>query len=100
MTFHSDEFAIARIREAENITMRRLYTQLLNELSKYEATDVPEMYPHPMNELQQVIEDVADQLEEAGLTCIVQVDQFEHAVRNTRTLKQLLAGIQIIGRPR
>lgn len=93
----SDEFAIARIREVESITTRRLYTRLLDELSKYEALDVPETYPHPTDEVRQVVEDVADQLEETGLTCIVQVDQLEDAARNTRTFEQLLAGLQSIG---
>lgn len=93
----SDEFAIARIREVESITTRRLYTRLLDELSKYEALDVPETYPHPTDEVRQVVEDVAEQLEETGLTCIVQVDQLEDAARNTRTFEQLLAGLQSIG---
>ncbi len=93
----SDEFAIARIREVESITTRRLYTRHLDELSKYEALDVPETYPHPTDEVRQVVEDVADQLEETGLTCIVQVDQLEDAARNTRTFEQLLAGLQSIG---
>jgi len=44
-----------------------------------------------------VIEDVADQLETEGITCIVQVDQLEDAARNTRTFEQLLAGLQSIG---
>ena len=93
----SDEFAIARIREVESITTRRLYTRLLDELSEYDALDVPETYPRATDEVRQVVEDVAEQLETADLTCIVQVDQLEDAARNTRTFEQLLAGLQSIG---
>ncbi|QCC57314.1 hypothetical protein NP511_22690 (plasmid) [Natrinema thermotolerans] len=93
----SDEFAIARIREVESITTRRLYTRLLDELSEYDSIDVPNTYPHATDEVRQLVEDVADQLEAADLTCIVQVDQLEDAARNTRTFEQLLAGLQSIG---
>jgi len=93
----SDEFAIARIREVESITTRRLYTRLLDELSGYDALDVPETYPRATDKVRQVVEDVAAQLEAADLTCIVQVDQLEDAARNTRTFEQLLAGVQSIG---
>lgn len=93
----SDEFAIVRIREVESITTRRLYTRLLDELSTYDAIDVPDSYPHATDEVRQLVEDVADQLEAADLTCIVQVDQLEDAARNTRTFEQLLAGLQSIG---
>jgi hypothetical protein len=93
----SDEFAIARIREVESITTRRLYTRLLDELSEYDALDVPETYPRATDEVREVVENAAEQLETAGLTCIVQVDQLEDAARNTRTFEQLLAGLQSIG---
>lgn len=93
----SDEFAIARIQEVESITTRRLYTRLLDELQRYDELDVPESYPHATDEVRQVVEDVADQLAAADLTCIVQIDQLEDAARNTRTFEQLLAGLQSIG---
>lgn len=93
----SGEFAIARIREVESITTRRFYTRLLDELRGYDEIDVPETYPHATDEVRQLVEDVADQLEEANLTCIVQVDQLEDAARNTRTFEQLLAALQSIG---
>ncbi len=93
----SDEFAIARIREVESITTRRLYTRLLDGLSEYDTLDVPETYPRATDEVRQVVEGVAEQLEAADLTCIVQVDQLEDAARNTRTFEQLLAGLQSIG---
>jgi len=93
----SDEFAIVRIREVESITTRRLYTRVLDGLSSYEALDIPETYPRATDEVRQVVEDVAEQLEAAELTCIVQVDQLEDAARNTRTFEQLLAGLQSIG---
>jgi len=93
----SDEFAIARIKEVESITTRRLYTRLLDELSEYSALDVPETYPHATDEVRAVVEDVADQLAAADLTCIVQIDQLEDAARSTRTFEQLLAGLQSIG---
>ncbi len=93
----SDEFAIVRIREVESITTRRLYTRLLDGLSSYDAVEVPETYPRATDEVRQVVEDVAEQLEAADVTCIVQVDQLEDAARNTRTFEQLLAGLQSIG---
>ena len=94
---HDDEFAFVRIREAESITTLQLYTRLLDELSKFETLDVPETYPYPTDKVRLVVEDVADQLEETGLTCIVQVDQLEDAARNRLTFEQLLAGLQSIG---
>jgi len=93
----SEEFAIVRIREVESITTRRLYTRLLDGLSEYDALEIPEKYPRATDEVRQVVEDVADQLEAEGITCIVQVDQLEDAARNTRTFEQLLAGLQSIG---
>jgi hypothetical protein len=93
----TDEFRIARIKELESITTRRFYTRLLDELSAYDDIDVPDTYPHATDEVRAVVEDVADQLEEAGLTCIVQVDQLEDAARNKRTFSQLLAAMQSVG---
>lgn len=93
----SDDFAIARIKEVESITTRRLYTRLLDDLKRYDVLDIPESYPHPTDEVREVVEDVADQLAAADLTCIVQIDQLEDAARNTRTFEQLLAGLQSIG---
>jgi hypothetical protein len=93
----SDEFAIARIREVESITTRRLYTRLLDELRRYDELDIPESYPHATDEVRALVEDVAKQLLAEDLTCIVQVDQLEDAARNTRTFEQLLAGLQSVG---
>jgi len=93
----SDEFCIARIREVESITTRRLYTRLLDELKEYDVLDIPETYPRATDEVRAVVEDVAEQLEAENLTCIVQVDQLEDAARSTRTYEQLLAGLQSIG---
>lgn len=92
-----DEFRIARIKEVESMTTRRLYTRLLDELREYDDLSIPESYPHATDEVRAVVEDVADQLEEQGTACIVQVDQLEDAARSTRTFKQLLAGLQSIG---
>lgn len=93
----SDEFRIARIKEVESITTRRFYTRLLDALSEYDDLEIPETYPHATDEVRQVVEDVADQLESQDVACIVQVDQLEDAARNTRTFEQLLAGLQSIG---
>lgn len=93
----SEEFRVARIREVESITTRRFYVRLLDELGTFDDIDTPESYPHPTDEVRQVVEDVADQLEEQGITCIVQVDQLEDAARNTRTFEQLLAALQSVG---
>jgi hypothetical protein len=93
----SDEFAIARVREVESITTRRLYTRLLDELRHYDKLEIPDTYPHATDEVRAFVEDVADQLLAEDLTCIVQVDQLEDAARNTRTFNQLLAGLQSIG---
>lgn len=93
----ADEFAIARIQEVESITTRRLYARLLDELKRYDELDIPESYPHATDGVREVVEDVADQLADADLTCIVQIDQLEDAARNTRTFEQLLAGLQSIG---
>jgi hypothetical protein len=93
----SDEFAIARIREVESITTRRLYTRLLDALCEYDQLDIPESYPQATDEVRQVVENVAGQLEAGGMTCIVQVDQLEDAARTKRTFEQLLAGLQSIG---
>jgi hypothetical protein len=93
----SAEFRVARIREVESITTRRCYTRLLDELAVHDDLDVPEQYPHPTDEVRALVEDVAGQLEEQNITCIVQVDQLEDAARNTRTFSQLLAALQSIG---
>lgn len=93
----SDEFAIARIREVESITTRRFYTRLLDALSRYDELTIPETYPHPTDEVRQLVEDVAEQLSAENLTCIVQVDQLEDAARTTRTFEQLLAALQSVG---
>ena len=93
----SDEFAIARIREVESITTRRLYTRLLDELRRYDELDIPNTYPHATDEVRALVEDVADQLLAEDLTCIVQVDQLEDAARSTRTFEQLLAGLRSVG---
>ena len=93
----ADEFRIARIKEVESITTRRLYTRLLDELQRDDTLNIPDSYPHATDEVRELIEDVADQLEERGLACIVQVDQLEDAARSTRTFRQLLAGLQSIG---
>lgn len=93
----SDEFRIARIREVESITTRRFYTRLLDELGKYDDLDIPESYPHATDDVRQVVEEVAAQLEEQDIACVVQVDQMEDAARNTRTFEQLLAALQSVG---
>ncbi|WP_227380056.1 hypothetical protein [Haladaptatus halobius] len=93
----SEEFHIARIREVESITTRRFYTRLLYELSQYDDLEIPDDYPHPTDEVRQIVEGVAAQLEEHDIACIIQVDQLEDAARNTRTFKQLLAALQSVG---
>jgi hypothetical protein len=93
----SDEFRIARIKEVESITTRRFYTRLLDALQGYDDLDIPDTYPHATDEVRQVVEDVADQLEAQDSACIIQVDQLEDAARNTRTFEQLLAGLQSVG---
>jgi type II secretory pathway predicted ATPase ExeA len=95
----SDEFRIVRIREVESITTRRFYTRLLDGLQRYDdlADVIPDEYPHPTDEVRALVEEVATVLEEDGKACIVQVDQLEDAARNTRTFRQLLAGLQSIG---
>jgi hypothetical protein len=93
----SDEFRVARIREVESITTRRFYTRLLDELSSFDDLDVPDSYPHATDEVREIVEDVADQLEAQDIACIIQVDQLEDAARNTRTFEQLLAALQSVG---
>lgn len=93
----SEEFRVARIREVESITTRRFYTRLLDELSGYDDLNVPDSYPHATDEVRQLVEEVADQLEALDVACIVQVDQLEDAAGNTRTFEQLLAALQSIG---
>ena len=93
----SEEFRVARIREVESITTRRFYTRLLDELSEYDDLEIPESYPHATDEVRQIVEEVADQLEALNIACIIQVDQLEDAARNTRTFEQLLAALQSVG---
>lgn len=93
----SDEFYIARIREVESITTRRFYTRLLDELSRYDDVEIPDTYPHATDDVRQVVEELAAQLEEKNVACVVQVDQMEDAARNTRTFEQLLAALQSVG---
>ena len=93
----SEEFRVARIREVESITTRRFYTRLLDELSEYDDLEIPESYPHATDEVRQIVEEVADQLEALDIACIIQVDQLEDAARNTRTFEQLLAALQSVG---
>lgn len=93
----SEEFRVARIREVESITTRRFYTRLLDELSEYDDLEIPESYPHATDEVRQIVEEVAEQLEELNIACIIQVDQLEDAARNTRTFEQLLAALQSVG---
>ena len=93
----SEEFRVARIREVESITTRRFYTRLLDELSEYDDLEIPESYPHATDEVRQLVEEVADQLEALDIACIIQVDQLEDAARNTRTFEQLLAALQSVG---
>jgi hypothetical protein len=93
----SEEFRVARIREVESITTRRFYTRLLDELNEYDDLEIPESYPHATDEVRQIVEEVADQLEALDIACIIQVDQLEDAARNTRTFEQLLAALQSVG---
>lgn len=93
----SNEFRVARIREVESITTRRFYTRLLDELSEYDDLEIPESYPHATDEVRQIVEQVAEQLESLNIACIIQVDQLEDAARNTRTFEQLLAALQSVG---
>lgn len=93
----SDEFYIARIREVESLTTRRFYVRLLDALAEYDDLDVPDEYPHATDDVRQLVEDIAEQLEEQGKACVVQVDQLEDAARNARTFRQLLAALQSVG---
>lgn len=94
-----DQFAVARIREVESITTRRLYVRLLDELQDDPVAGpiTPDSYPQPTDEVRGIVEDVAAALDDADRTCIVQVDQLEDAARSARTFRQLLAGLQSIG---
>ena len=93
----SDEFYIARIREVESLTTRRFYARLLDALAEYDDLDVPDEYPHATDDVRQLVEDIAEQLEEQDKACVVQVDQLEDAARNARTFRQLLAALQSVG---
>lgn len=92
-----ERFRVARIREVESITTRRTYVRVLEDLREYDDIDIPEQLPHPTDEVRSLVEDVADQLEDLGVTCIVQVDQMEDVAGNKNRFKQLLAGLQSIG---
>lgn len=92
-----ERFRVARIREVESITTRRTYARVLEELAQYDDLDIPETLPHATDEVRAVVEDVAEQLEEMGVACIVQVDQMEDVAGNTKRFGQLLAGLQSIG---
>ena len=93
----SDVFYIARIREVESLTTRRVYTRLLDALAEYDDLDIPDEYPHATDDVRQLVEDVAEQLEAQDKACVVQVDQLEDAARNARTFRQLLAALQSVG---
>lgn len=93
----SDEFYVARVREVESLTTRRFYARLLDALAEYDDLDIPDEYPHATDDVRQLVEEVAEQLEEQGKACVVQVDQLEDAARNARTFRQLLAALQSVG---
>jgi type II secretory pathway predicted ATPase ExeA len=93
----SDEFYIARIREVESVTTRRFYVRLLDALAEYDDLDIPDEYPHATDDVRQLVEGIAEQLEEQDKACVVQVDQLEDAARNARTFRQLLAALQSVG---
>lgn len=92
-----ERFRVARIREVESITTRRTYARVLEELAKYDDLDIPSSLPHATDEVRAVVEGVAEQLEEMGVACIVQVDQMEDVAGNTNRFSQLLAGLQSLG---
>jgi len=92
-----DHFRVARIREVESITTRRTYVRLLEELRGYDDIEIPAKLPHPTDEVRGVVEDVAEQLEELDVACIVQVDQMEDVATDTNRFEQLLAALQSIG---
>ena len=92
-----ERFRVARIREVESITTRRTYVRVLEDLRQYDDLDVPGQLPHATDEVREALEDVAGQLEDLGVTCIVQVDQMEDVASNTTRFKQLLAALQSIG---
>jgi hypothetical protein len=93
----SDEFYVARVREVESLTTRRFYVRLLDALAEYDDLDIPDEYPHATDDVRQLVEDVAQQLEEQGKACVLQVDQIEDAARDARTFRQLLAALQSVG---
>jgi hypothetical protein len=91
-----DHFRVARIREVESITTRRTYIRLLDALREYDDIDVPDQFPRATDEVRGVVEDVAKQLEELDVACIVQVDQMEDVASDTHRFEQLLAALQSI----
>lgn len=91
-----ERFRVARIREVESITTRRTYIRLLEQLREYDDLTIPEQFPRATDEVRGVVEDVATQLEELGVTCIVQVDQMEDVASDTNRFTQLLAALQSI----
>jgi type II secretory pathway predicted ATPase ExeA len=92
-----ERFRVARIQEVESITTRRTYVRVLNDLRQYNDLDVPEQLPHATDEVREALEDLAEQLEDLGVTCIVQVDQMEDVAGDTNRFEQLLAALQSIG---
>ena len=94
-----DQFRVVRIKEVEQITTRRFYVRLLEGLRDHDDLDIPaeDDLPRSTDGVRALVEDVAEQLEELGLACIVQVDQMEDVATNTRRFKQLLAGLQSVG---
>lgn len=91
-----EEFRVARVREVESITTRRLYTRVLDELVGT-GLEIPDEYPQATDAVREVLEGVASELEERNLVCVVQVDQMEDVASNTRRFRQLLAGLQSLG---
>lgn len=94
-----DQFRVVRIREVEQITTRRFYVRVLEGLRDHDDLEIPpeSNLPRATDGVRAVVEDVAEQLEELSLACIVQVDQMEDVATNTRRFEQLLAGLQSVG---
>lgn len=94
-----EQFRVVRIKEVEQITTRRFYVRVLDGLRAHDDLEIPaeEALPRSTDGVRSVVEEIAEQLEASGLTCIVQVDQMEDVVMNTRRFEQLLAGLQSVG---
>jgi type II secretory pathway predicted ATPase ExeA len=94
-----EQFRVVRIKEVEQITTRRFYVRVLEGLRDHDDLEIPaeEDLPRSTDGVRSVVEEVAEQLEDLGLTCIVQVDQMEDVATNTRRFEQLLAGLQSVG---